>query len=178
MAVIMSLDEALEDIKAKEKDNGELIVNRFNKKKFETLLLALANDLNFTTEVVKVKNQEKMTETVEVTKKFRKFCKCYFKRVNKQLSKESTDGWLKYHLSGIKNPLAVYAELGGIIEYDCKRKSLIKTFLQAIRNFFKVLWNFYKTLMRKIIYSLKPVKVSYYLMIKKRRRNFSILLFF
>ena len=75
MAVIMSLDEALEDIKAKEKDNGELIVNRFNKKKFETLLLALANDLNFTTEVVKVKNKEKMTETVEVTKKFRKFCR-------------------------------------------------------------------------------------------------------
>ena len=97
----------------------------------------------------------------ENSKKFRKFCKCYFKRVNKQLSKESTDGWLKYHLSGIKNPLAVYAELGGIVEYDCKRKSFIKTLLQAIREFFKVLWNFYKTLMRKIIYSLKPVKVSY-----------------
>ena len=97
----------------------------------------------------------------ENSKKFRKFCKCYFKRVNKQLSKESTDGWLKYHLSGIKNPLAVYAELGGVVEYDCKRKSLIKTFLQTIREFFKVLWNFYKTLMRKFINSLKLVKVSY-----------------
>ena len=97
----------------------------------------------------------------ENSKKFRKFCKFYFKRVNKQLSKESTDGWLKYHLSGIKNPLAVYAELGGVVEYDCKRKSFINTLLQTIRELFKVLWNFYKTLMRKIIYSLKPVKVSY-----------------
>ena len=97
----------------------------------------------------------------ENSKKFRKFCKCYFKRVNKQLSKESTDGWLKYHLSGIKNPLAVYAELGGVVEYDCKRKSFINTLLQTIREFFKVLWNFYKTLTRKIINSLKPVKVSY-----------------
>ena len=97
----------------------------------------------------------------ENSKKFRKFCKCYFKRVNKQLSKESTDGWLKYHLSGIKNPLAVYAELGGVVEYDCKRKSFINTLLQTIREFFKVLWNFYKTLMRKFINCLKPVKVSY-----------------
>ena len=97
----------------------------------------------------------------ENSKKFRKFCKCYFKRVNKQLSKESTDGWLKYHLSGIKNPLAVYAELGGVVEYDCKRKSFINTLLQTNREFFKVLWNFYKTLMRKFINSLKLVKVSY-----------------
>ncbi len=97
----------------------------------------------------------------ENSKKFRKFCKQYFKRVNKQLSEEAPDGWLKYHLSGVKNPLAVYAELGGVVEYDCKRKSFIKTLLQAIRNFFKVLWNFYKALIRKIIYSLKPVKVSY-----------------
>ena len=97
----------------------------------------------------------------ENSRKFRKFCKCYFKRVNKQLSKEAPDGWLKYHLSGIKNPLAVYAELGGIIEYDCNRKSFIKTLLQAIRELFKVLWNFYKTLMRKIISYLKPIKVSY-----------------
>ena len=95
------------------------------------------------------------------SRKFRKFCKQYFKRVNKQLSKEAPDGWLKYHLSGIKNPLAVYAELGGVVEYDCKRKSFINTLLQTIREFFKVLWNFYKTLMRKFINCLKPVKVSY-----------------
>ena len=98
----------------------------------------------------------------ENSKKFRKFCKNYFKRVNKQLSEEAPDGWLKYHLSGIKNPLAVYAELaGGIVEYDCRKDSFIKTLTRSILEFFKVLWNFDKTLMRKIIYSLKPVKVSY-----------------
>ena len=42
-----------------------------------------------------------------------------------------------------------------------KRKSLLKTLSQPMEEFFKVLWNFYKTLMRKIINSLKPVKVSY-----------------
>ena len=97
----------------------------------------------------------------ENSKKFRKFCKCYFKRVNKQLSKEAPDGWLKYHLSGIKNPLAVYAELGGVVEYDCNKKSFIKTLTRSILEFFKVLWNFYKTLIRKIIKTMTPIKVSY-----------------
>ena len=97
----------------------------------------------------------------ENSKKFRKFCKCYFKRVNKQLSKEAPDGWLKYHLSGIKNPLAVYAELGGVVEYDCKKNSFIKTLTRSILEFFKVLWNFYKTLMRKIVKIMTPIKVSY-----------------
>ena len=96
----------------------------------------------------------------ENSRKFRKFCRQYFKRVNKQLSKEKPDGWMKYHLSGIKNPLAVYAELGGVVEYDVK-KSFIKILLRSILEFFKVLWNFYKTLMRKIINIMKPVKVSY-----------------
>ena len=97
----------------------------------------------------------------ENSKKFRKFCKQYFKRVNKQLSKEKPDGWLKYHLSGVKNPLTVYAELGGIVEYDCKKNSFVKTLLQSILEFFKTLWNFYKVLMRKIIRAVTPIKVSY-----------------
>ena len=96
----------------------------------------------------------------ENSNKFRKFCKRYFKVVNKQLSEEAPDGWLKYHLSGVKNPLVVYAELGGVVEYDCK-KSFMKTLSQAIFNFFKALWNFYKVLVRKIINSIKPIKFSY-----------------
>ena len=87
----------------------------------------------------------------ENSRKFRKFCKQYFKRVNKQLSKEAPEGWLKYHLSGIKNPLAVYVELGGIVEHDCKTDSFVKTLTRSILEFFKVLWNFYKTLIRKIL---------------------------
>ena len=97
----------------------------------------------------------------ENSQKFRKFCRKYFKIVNKQLSEEASDGWLKYHLSGVKNPLVVYAELGGIVKYDFKKKSFIKTLLQAIIKFFKALWNFYKALIRKIINSMKPVKFSY-----------------
>lgn len=42
------------------------------------------------------------------------------------------------------------------------KKSFTKTLLQSIHEFFKVLWNFYKTLMRKIINSLRPLQVTYY----------------
>ena len=96
----------------------------------------------------------------ENSRKFRKFCKQYFKRVNKQLSEESPDGWLKYHLSGIKNPLAVYVELGGIVEYDCKKDSFVKTLIRSILEFFKVLWNFYKTLIRKILKTKVYIRIS------------------
>ena len=96
----------------------------------------------------------------ENSRKFRKFCKRYFKRVNKQLSEEAPDGWLKYHLSGIKNPLAVYVELGGIVEYDCKKDSFVKTLIRSILEFFKVLWNFYKTLIRKILKTKVYVRIS------------------
>ena len=41
------------------------------------------------------------------------------------------------------------------------KRSFVKTLIQSNKELLKVLWNFYKTLMRKIIYSLKPVKVSY-----------------
>ena len=96
----------------------------------------------------------------ENSRKFRKFCKQYFKRVNKQLSKEAPDGWLKYHLSGVKNPLAVYVELGGIVEYDCRKDSFIKTLTRSILEFFKVLWNFYKTLIRKILKTKVYIRIS------------------
>lgn len=97
----------------------------------------------------------------ENSKKFRKFCKCYFKRVNKQLSKETPDGWLKYHLSGIKNPLAVYVELGGIVEYDCRKDSFIKTLTRSIQNFFKVLWNFFKNSIRNILKTKIYIRISH-----------------
>lgn len=97
----------------------------------------------------------------ENSKDFRKFCKIYFKRANEQLSKEDPDGWLKYHLSGIKNPLAVYAELGGVVYYDCNKQSFVKTLLQSGKNFCKALWNFNKTLTRKVIDTVSPEKVSH-----------------
>jgi predicted secreted protein len=93
----------------------------------------------------------------ENDKRFRKFCKKFFKRVNKQLSKEKSDGWLKYHLSGIKNPLVVYVELGGVVEYDIKR-SFAKTLTMAVVNFFKALLKFFKALISKLIFSIKQPK--------------------
>lgn len=51
-------------------------VNKFSKKKFEELMLAMANDVNFTEDVVKVKNMQlSEVKTIMVSKEFRKWCK-------------------------------------------------------------------------------------------------------
>ena len=42
-----------------------------------------------------------------------------------------------------------------------KRKSLLKTLSQPMVEFCKVLWNLDKTLIRKTINCVKPVKVSH-----------------
>ena len=75
MAKVLTLDEALEEIKAKTNDKGEIVVNRFNKKKFETLMLAMINDIDYTAENAKIKNGEPTVAEVAVTKGFRKFCR-------------------------------------------------------------------------------------------------------
>lgn len=41
------------------------------------------------------------------------------------------------------------------------KKSFVKTLTQSIKEFFKVLWNFDKTLIRKTINCVKPIKVSH-----------------
>ena len=81
MAKIMTVQEALESIKAtKKSEKGETILNRFNKKSFNNLMLAMANDVDFTSKVAKkVKNEDGTDsfelEDVMVTKEFRKWCK-------------------------------------------------------------------------------------------------------
>lgn len=75
MAKVLTLEEALDEIKAKENDKGELVINRFNKKKFETLMLAMVNNIDYTAENVKIKSGEPNVEEVAVTKGFRKFCR-------------------------------------------------------------------------------------------------------
>lgn len=73
---IMTVEEALASMESKEGKNGNVVVNRFNKKNFNTLMTAIANDPEFTTKVVKVKNNELVdVEDVMVTKGFREFCK-------------------------------------------------------------------------------------------------------
>ena len=76
MSKVMTVEEALASMEAKEGKNGNTVVNRFNKKNFNTLMTAMANDPEFTAKVVKVKNNEiSDVEDVMVTKGFREFCK-------------------------------------------------------------------------------------------------------
>ena len=80
MAKIMTVEEALATMQAKKNAKGETILNRFNKKSFNNLLLAMANDVEFTSKVAKkVKNEDGTDsfelEDVMVTKEFRKWCK-------------------------------------------------------------------------------------------------------
>ena len=76
MANIMTVEEALASMQAKEGKNGKPVINRFNKKNFTMLMTAMANDPKFSTKVVKVKNNEiDSVEEVMVSEEFRKFCK-------------------------------------------------------------------------------------------------------
>lgn len=76
MSKIMSVEEALESMKGKKNAKGEMVINRFNKKNFNTLMVAMANDVDFKAEYVKVKKDEiDSIEDVMVTKGFRKWCK-------------------------------------------------------------------------------------------------------
>ena len=68
---ILTVKEALERVKGDGKSP-----NRFSKKSFNTLMTALANDVNFAAKVANVKKGElESVEDVMVTKGFRKWCK-------------------------------------------------------------------------------------------------------
>lgn len=72
----MTVKEVLAEMTAEMKANGKISYNRFNKKNFEKLLKAAANDVDLVASVVKVKKgQIDSIENIEVTKGFRKFCK-------------------------------------------------------------------------------------------------------
>lgn len=76
MANVLTVNEVLDEIRANRKENGEFEYKRFNKKSFEKLLKAMANDPEFKTECVKVKNKELDTvEQIEVSKNFRSWIK-------------------------------------------------------------------------------------------------------
>lgn len=73
---ILTVDEVLAKISADKKEDGSFVYNRFSKKNFETLMLAMLNDPQFETEVARAKDGQLDTvEKIEVTKKFRKFCR-------------------------------------------------------------------------------------------------------
>jgi hypothetical protein len=75
MAKIMTVKEALAMMQAKENKKGEKIINRFNKKNFNILMTAIANDLTFSEKVAKKVGDSFDLEEVLVTKGFRKWCK-------------------------------------------------------------------------------------------------------
>ena len=70
MAKILTVAEALEQVKQKGKN-----VNSFSKKNFNTLATALVNDNNFKVNVAKKVGGECQLEEVMVTSEFRKWCK-------------------------------------------------------------------------------------------------------
>ena len=71
----MTVKEALEEMRGTVDDSGKVKLNRFNKRKFADLLVALANDSEFTTEVARSVNggEECVVESVAVSKEFRKW---------------------------------------------------------------------------------------------------------
>lgn len=77
MAKVMTVEEALASMQAKTNAKGEKVLNRFNKRNFNSLMVALANDVDFTTKVAKVKkgSDDVELEDIMVTKEFRKWCK-------------------------------------------------------------------------------------------------------
>lgn len=72
----MTLKEALEEMRGTvDEKSGKVKLNRFNKKKFADMLVALANDTEFTTKVARsVKGgSDVVVEEVAVSKEFRKW---------------------------------------------------------------------------------------------------------
>ena len=75
MAKILSVEEAIASITSKTNKKGNKVVNRFNKKNFNTLMLAMVNDVDFTTRVAKKAGDSYELEDIMVTKEFRKWCR-------------------------------------------------------------------------------------------------------
>ena len=69
-----TVSEFLKEIAGKPNKKGKVVPNRFNKKTFSKLMKVMANDPDFTTEVVDVKNGEANANTIMVSKKFREWC--------------------------------------------------------------------------------------------------------
>ena len=71
---VQTVAEVLNEIAAPVKENGEKQLKKFNKKTFNKLMTAIANDIDFTTEVVtSSKGEIKSKEQLKVTEGFRKW---------------------------------------------------------------------------------------------------------
>lgn len=136
---IMTVEEALVEMKAKEK-NGKIVVNRFSKKNFTRLLTAMANDVDFTTDYVKVKKGEIDTvEKIMVSKEFRKWCKALLEKAGidksesvKILDKEfvipSMDGLYEFFATALYE----YMNAGNQFEFLPKKDFVGKLYIKNI----------------------------------------------
>jgi len=76
MAKVMTVEEALASMVGKRNKDGGINPNRFSKKHFNRLMLAMLNDTNFVHKMAKVKGGElDGEEEIMVTRGFRRFCK-------------------------------------------------------------------------------------------------------
>lgn len=75
MAKYKSVAEAIADMSAKKNAKGNKVMNRFNKKNFSNLMVAMANESDFQEKIVKMHGGIKTYEDVMVSKGFRKWCK-------------------------------------------------------------------------------------------------------
>jgi hypothetical protein len=130
MAKVMTVAEAIESMKAtKTNKKGELVVNRFNKRNFNALMVALANDVNFTTQIAKAKKgtDEVELEDIMVTKDFRKWCKKLVEKMGVDSSESErimTDEFLIENMDGIYEffctALYMYMDCGNRFDLPCK----------------------------------------------------------
>lgn len=130
MAKVMTVAEAIESMKAtKTNSKGELVVNRFNKRNFNTLMVALVNDVDFVTTVAKAKkgSEEVELEEIMVTKDFRKWCKKLVEKMGVDSSEserimspeftiENMDGLYEFFCTA----LYMYMEAGNRFDLPCK----------------------------------------------------------
>lgn len=75
MSKIMTVAEAIESMTAKKNAKGNTVLNRFSKKNFNNLMVAIANDVEFTEKVAKKTGETFELEDIMVTKEFRKWCR-------------------------------------------------------------------------------------------------------
>lgn len=71
----LTVEEALDQMRGRKSSTGKVVVNRFNKKKFNLLMQAIANDPNFKERVTIAHGTELDHEDIMVSKGFRKWCK-------------------------------------------------------------------------------------------------------
>ena len=116
------------EVSAKTNENGEIVINRFNKKKFETLLLALINDNSFAADNAKFRGDNLIEETIYPTKQFKKFCKKILEAYGLdkiEASRIEDDGFVIESVQGLyeffTEAMYLYMEAGNKFSFPSKK---------------------------------------------------------